>query len=474
MANCRLFWSLVSLLISSVFVHGRPFTILVYNVENLFDADGVAVYDDYKPSVYTPMHMRTKLVNIARVVSQVDEGRGPDVILFQEIEVDRTPDHEPSAETRLLAVFNTRGLTGYTVVVGSDSADKPHEDGNQRAIKCALFTRFPVKAVRNHPTLTARNILEVELEVDGSKLYVFNNHWKSGASDPATESIRLANARTLRARIDQILKGDPNADIVLGGDFNSQYNQSRRYGTTMRETGINDVLKSQGNELAVRSPQRDLYNLWFELPVAGRGSDTFRGEWGTLMQLIISRGLYDQRGVQYVDNSFGVLKVKGLNSTDEGTPVRWSNEGPAGSGFSDHFPIYARFTTVKDNRPERWIALTRPSPSDDSPTQAIRLPERGVDFAKAVALSRIPDAARLRDGSFTGKLIQVEGRVGTGPRLILEALNDTWDVWVPDPTLRDELRARWKAGDNVSFYGILGLFKGRWQFVIEKKEWVHR
>ena len=70
----------------------------------------------------------------------------------------------------------------------------------------------------------------------------------------------------------------------------------------MKTTGLNDVLRSQGNELAVRGPQRDLYNLWFELPAPERGSDTYRGEWGTLMHLIISRGLYDFRGVQYVDN----------------------------------------------------------------------------------------------------------------------------------------------------------------------------
>ena len=61
----------------------------------------------------------------------------------------------------------------------------------------------------------ARNILEVELEIDGARLYVFNNHWKSGASDPVTEKIRVASARVLRARLDQILKADPHVDIIL-------------------------------------------------------------------------------------------------------------------------------------------------------------------------------------------------------------------------------------------------------------------
>ncbi|HRE82432.1 MAG TPA: hypothetical protein PLN52_15405, partial [Opitutaceae bacterium] len=46
---------------------GRTFTVLVYNVENLFDADGIAVYDEYQPSLYTPAHLKTKVTNAARV-----------------------------------------------------------------------------------------------------------------------------------------------------------------------------------------------------------------------------------------------------------------------------------------------------------------------------------------------------------------------------------------------------------------------
>jgi hypothetical protein len=200
----------------------------------------------------------------------------------------------------------------------------------------------------------------VLVEVDGAPLYVFANHWKSGASDPVTEEARVANARTLRTRVDEILRADPNADLILGGDFNSQYNHKQR-NPRMKVTGLNDVLGSQGNELAVRGKQRDLYNLWYELPPAERGSDTYRGEWGTLMHLIVSRGLYDYRGVQYVDNSFAVAKFPGLNVDATGVPVRWSGDGQTGSGFSDHFPISARFTTVKDGRTDRWIALQKAS-----------------------------------------------------------------------------------------------------------------
>ena len=102
--SCRRFLSglLVALLLAPLAVSARPFSVLVYNVENLFDADGVAAYDDYQAPGYGQRQLDTKLRNIAEIIARLDDGRGPDVILFQEIEVDRTPDREPSASDQLL------------------------------------------------------------------------------------------------------------------------------------------------------------------------------------------------------------------------------------------------------------------------------------------------------------------------------------------------------------------------------------
>ena len=478
----------------------RPFIVVAYNVENLHDVDGIAQFEDYQPSKYSKAHALTKLTNIARVVAQFEGGRGPDVILFEEIEVDFTPSTTPPdydailaryagltieemlgpkfdaaigdlpAEALLAKAFADRGLTGYHVIAGENI--KTAESTHPLAQKCVVFTRFPVKRVRSHPTLDARAILEVEVEVDGAPLYLFDNHWKSGASDPATETIRVANARTLRTRLDEILRADPNADIILGGDFNSQYNQKQRY-PKMKVTGINDVLGSQGNELAVRGPSRDLYNLWYELPAAERGSDTFRGEWGTLMQLIVSRGLYDFRGVQYVDGSFGVAKFPGLNMEADGTPKRWSFDGPAGSGFSDHFPVFAKFITVPDGRTDRYLPLHNASTDRGGPP-----PESRIDFSKielekvALTADSLPPGASLRAEANKGKIVRVDGKVARGPRLAVEFLGETYDVWSFDPKLRAELRAAHRAGQPFRFYGELGQYKERWQFVIQDASWV--
>jgi len=474
----------------------RSFSVVAYNVENLFDADGVAAYDDYKDPKYTAAHFATKLTNIAKVLATVDKGAGPDVILFCEIETDQTPDSTvkdagkwleahagktqgellaqtplPSelagvqAEVWLLKALEERGLRGYTVVNGDDRS-------SGIAVKCLILSRFPVKKTRLHPIQNARPIVEAELDVEGHSLFVFANHWKSGAGNADTEVDRLANARTLRTRLDEILKDDPNADIIVGGDLNSHYNQKARY-RELKETGINDILGSQGNELVLRGKERDLYNLWFELPSDARGSDVFRGEWGTLMHLIVTRGLYDMRGVQYEDNSFAVMKIPGLNADSLGLPVRWKPYVSPGVGFSDHFPLYARFRTVSDNRADRWMPLTKPNTDDADAT--LKVDYAPVDlFKNAVTFSALPAGVDLRDGMYTGKIFRVEteGYTNDKGHVKVKLGGLEYDVFSRQKEVRDLLRKRVVEDKPLRFYGELGVYKGNWQFLVQGKEWV--
>ena len=484
---------------AAAWAQARGFIVVAYNGEHLVDLDGVTWLEDYKPKRYTPTHALTKLRNFSRLMAKFEHGRGPDVILLNELETDNTPAAKPvdpaelakryagtslevmlgagftreigdlPIEVLMLKALEENGMPGYRAVVGDQVVVTSAHPIEQ---KCAVFTRFPIRAARSHATVDARAILEVQLEVDGALLYVFSNHWKSGASDPATEKTRVENAKTLRTRLDEILRDDPNADIIIGGDLNSMYNHKQRY-PALKPTGINDILGSQGNELAIRGKERDLYNLWYELPLAERGSDTFRGEWGTLMHLIISRGLYDYRGVQYVDNSFAVAKFSGLNMDPMGLPLRWSGEGPTGSGFSDHFPIFAKFVTVADNRADKYLALQSPAEEKAEP------PVRRIDYA-AIDLEKVavrpdqlaPDVSIRTPANF-GKLYRIEGRVVPSERgTSVEFRGETFEVFSHDPALRARLRTEFRPGTTVSFYGELGQYRGQWQFVIHDPSWV--
>jgi Endonuclease/Exonuclease/phosphatase family len=479
----------------------HSFAVVVYNVENLHDADGVALYDDFQGDKYTPAHLLVKITNVATILAKVDKGVGPAVVAFNEIELDQTPDSTVKdydkwlasvsgttakallqqsplpaefaglpAEAWLLKACADAGLTGYHVVI---TDEKPRQNA---AIRNVLFTRFPVLSTRTLPVEDARPILEVVLDVDGHPLTVFVNHWKSmrGKSPADTEPARRQNAGVMRARLDELLKIDPNADILVVGDLNSSYNHKQIHRDLGGPSAINDILGSQGNELAVRGKQRDLYNLWFELPSDQRTSEVFDNKWGTLINLIVSRGLYDQNGVQYIDNSFAVMKFAGLNMSSLGRPNAFSR-GKVPYGFSDHFPLYARFRTVDTKAKDQWMPLSRPSETETGPETLIPAEISNASlFDTAVKPADLPAGADIRDGTYDGKIFYIEetAYVDDKGHVKVKVGGLEYDVFSHNKELRATLRDQARPGAKLHFYGELGTFKGAWQFVVQDKEWL--
>jgi endonuclease/exonuclease/phosphatase family metal-dependent hydrolase len=361
----------------------QTFTVLVYNVENLTAADGRTLSEDYGPSRYSRAHLLTKLNNIARVIARFDEGKGPDVILFQEIERDFMMDqylfdhagmlrHFQGAtieemlgrdygpdvarvpvEGLLLKTLHDRGMKGYRVAAADDAAQAKAR--RHVAHLNVVFTRFPIAAIRTHMVPDMPAILEVQLEINGYPLYLFNNHWIGDALEEKAEDRRVRTARILRARLDDILAVRPDADIIIGGDFSCFYNHGARL--RIPRTALS-LLGSQHDKRALRG-EAELYNLWYDVPSGERGSEIYNGVWSTFMQMMISRGLFDFYGVQYVNQSFRVAEFPDLNMTDDGRPWRWSFKG-SGAGFSEHFPVSAQFTIVRNNRTDLFINLTPP------------------------------------------------------------------------------------------------------------------
>lgn len=477
-----------------------PFTVVIYNMENLHDADGVAVYDDYQPEVYTPRHMATKVTNAASLMTRFRGGEGPDIILFNEIEIDQTPSSsvddvrafldkwkqvgvgdlmmdEPMhaelvgvpAEVWLLKALEDAGLRGYEMAVGDDQPS-PASAERRKAIKNVTYSKFPIVAVRQHQVERARVILETEIDVAGHQLFVFNNHWKSGASSPQEEQVRIGNARVLRDRLDEILEANPSADIIVGGDLNSHYNQKARNPRMIR-TGIDDELEVGYSEPALQSGESSLYNLWYELTPEQRGSDVYRGEWGTLMHIILSPGLYDTAGIQYQDNSFRVAHLPGINSGIAGAPIRWSSGGDSGSGYSDHLPIYAHFRTVEDGRTDRFMPLENPSDTPPS-AEVFRVDYASADLTAALSVDSLPDDVDLRDGSYNHQLFRVKGEAVGARYPKVRYGGEIYDIYSPHEEIRNKLSAQAARDRSLEFYGVLGTYKGNWQFVVHDISWV--
>ncbi len=494
----------------------REFSVLVYNVENLFDLDGVALFDDYKPfsrenpQGYRIEHFRTKIRHIVEVVESIDGGKGPDVILFQEFEGDQTQNEEKGKKGGEGAedVFKTiaalperprveellgdekkltdfwRNLPAYAWLalsledaglhyphVVSADYDPPASADEGPVHANAVFSRFPITRTRSHPLMRARAILEAEIEVDGHSLIVLNNHWKSGAGGAEQEIIRIQNASVLRDRLDAILKENPRQDVLLAGDFNSHYNQRWLFPDWPR-TAINDVLGSQGDEMAlIEGEGPDLYNLWYELPFEERGSELYRGYWGTLMQMLITPGLYDLAGLQYIDQSFQVVKLEGRNvEPTQGAPFRWMAVGE-GAGYSDHFPVIARFQTVAEPG-DGFVHLENPSRVRNGPDQQPKGKTAPLDPSQVIDLMTFETLENFSQAKNLGKLVKAKGTVRDGRRVMLETGIGAIEVWIPDADYRERFKQAFgPEGKEVEFVGLIGWYRGRWQIELADPSW---
>ena len=345
------------------------FDVVAYNVQNLFDTDGISLYDDYKPDFYGETELSNKLKVICQVLRKIGGPTGPSVVLLQEIEVDRTPEGHPSATQRLISSLRKEGLGPYHYRLGYDPDGPPEK---WPAVHCLTLSKFPIVKSRLHPIQMARPILETTIDVGGGSFTLFNNHWKSGASSPEMENHRLQNATTLRKRIDTLVASSPDLDFLVGGDLNSHYNQSTVYASNMKKTGINGILGSMGKEHQPETKGAELYNLWHEIPPRERGSDAWRGKWGTLMHILLPPSLYDDKGISYLNDSFKVAKFQELNQrTETGIPRKWSNELD-GFGASDHFPLVAKFSN-QGQKPQKGKGFEEVEPS-----------LRKVDFSLAI------------------------------------------------------------------------------------------
>lgn len=493
------------LLCASSLLSAREFEVMVYNVENLFDHDGIAEFSDYRPNSpvnpygYSRKHVLRKLEAVANTLATVNQGAGPEVVLFQEFELDRSPEstvEDPAAFLRqtadrsvaellasgdsrftglpswalVLKTLHDRGMTGYHVALPETGPELSHEPAHQNAV----FSKFPVLYTRSYPTEKARTILEAGLDVEGKRLIVFNNHWKSGASRPGTEDIRVANARDLLKAVLEVVERDPLADVIVGGDLNTYYNAPEYFADKAdwenTDTFAIEVLGPQHQEHAMTRLDGPLfYNLWHELPEDQRGSELYRGKWGTLMQILLTRGLYHKSGVRYVDGSFQVVRLPGENTAGPFAQPRGWHFSDGGGGYSDHFPIMATFSS-SESAASAFMELDEPNQAPPPAT----LPS--VNYA-AIDPAELPRTEELAGKPLnawmkrSGELFLVEGKVVTYEPMVIRTGGEYFGLYAWDQETSNALK-HFRPGDSIILIGELGRYRGEKQFVIQDISWV--
>jgi len=313
--------------------------IATYNVENLFDLKKNGYeYIEYIPNTQANWNKKTyaiKLKNTARVIKDINA----DIIALQEIE-------SLQALKDLRYTLKKAGLYYQYFKI----ADKKNT-----TIKVAILSKIPfvyTKELTVTSSYKYRNILEAKFKINHQDLYLFVNHWKS-KSGP--ESRRIVSAKVLRKRIKEL---GVDKNIVLLGDFNSDYEEYKRFkrkrklNNTNGRTGINDVLhtKHQTTKASlVKSDERYLYNLWYDTKKDERYTYIFRGKKEAMDNIIVSQSLLRNNGIKYKNNSINAFKAdylfKGKNI------YRWKMSWRKpykhkGKGYSDHLAVIANFVVL--------------------------------------------------------------------------------------------------------------------------------
>ena len=253
------------LLLFPLFLYAKPFKVATYNVENLFDASYQGTeYEEYIPGKHNwnKRMVEIKLNHTAEVICDVDA----DIIGLQEVE-------NKHIFKQLITKLDKVGCAyKYSAITAKKAA----------SIQVALLSRYPItrkKDLQVSYSPRVRNILEVEVEVQGKSLTLFVNHWKSKAYK-GYESKRIAYAKTLQRRIARL---SPSKEYVIMGDFNSDYNAyltlDEKNNDTKGKTGFSDVLRTKVEENEMSKAKQGIhYTLWKELAVEDRWSYKFYGK----------------------------------------------------------------------------------------------------------------------------------------------------------------------------------------------------
>ncbi len=309
--------------------------IVSYNIENLFD-----ITDDPHNSGdndWTPNGKKKwdkerydkKISDLSKVISSINDKELPDIVGICEIE-NRKVLEDLVADTLLLA---------------ADYGIAHEQSPDPRGIDVALIYKKSEFEYISHQAIEVRladnakyhtrDILHVVGLVNKKDtLHVFVNHWKSRSGGQAeTEHKRLNAAKILRSQVDNILKNDENANIVILGDMNDE----------PQDKSIAEVLNATNNRNS--KDNLELFNAMLDKDLEEKGSYSYKGAWNMLDNIIISQNLMKNRlGFHICTNEGEIFKEEWFmyyqTKIDEFIPSKTYGGKNYYGGYSDHLPVY--------------------------------------------------------------------------------------------------------------------------------------
>lgn len=308
-----------------------------WNVENLFDDKPNDLFNEADKEfdrwfVRDPKARQQKYDNLASVLCNLNEGRGPDILALAEMESHRSGELLAEAMNKRLK----NPQLAYQQILFKDAQ-------GGRSIGTAILTRLPVVG---QPFLMGdrQRILHVRVKVQDQELNLLATHWTSRVSDESGRG-RAHYAEVIYNNVRGWCNRNPNAKVLICGDFNDNPDDTS---VVKYLHGVSDPARCKVGE---RDP--NLLNLfgrrWEEIQKLGKrdgGSHYFRRDPMIFDQILVSPGMLTGEGWRCLPESATIV-TRGNNLVNRfGAPLRFGSERDEvplnRRGCSDHLPVTVR------------------------------------------------------------------------------------------------------------------------------------
>lgn len=318
----------------------KPYKVVFYNFENLFDTinDPGVLDDEFTPDApkrWNTAKYTRKLSNLERVLFDIaaTDQNFPVVIGVSEVE-NRSVMEDVIAQPKLAA--------GNYRIVHYDSPDA-------RGIDVGFYYRPDVLKLEGSaaipfvmpgmPDFKTRDFVTMWGTIDGEPFFFLVSHWPSRlGGKSASEAKRLAAAEQVRHIIDSVQTANPATKVVVMGDLNDD----------ATDKSVIKGLRARGRLEEVG--KGDMFNPFIGVFKAGYGTLAYRDEWNLFDNIIVSENL--------ATGSTGALRLQPIGDTKfyggifrrpymiqkegqyKGYPLRAFVGNDFQGGFSDHLPVY--------------------------------------------------------------------------------------------------------------------------------------
>lgn len=300
-----------------------------WNVENLFDTSTSADRPEYLQKElkgelkgWTSAILEKKVKQLASIIMQMNDGKGPDLLGVCEVENAAVLD-------RLVAAL---------APLQRDYAVAHHDTSDQRGIDIAFVydrARFTAEEQFHYVVLkrtATRDLFQVNFRtMGGNVISVIGNHWPARMVDPAYRIIAAETLSYWIQRIHEIVGGEPC--VVAMGDFNDE---------PFSRSLADFALSTESSTKVLRARNYRLFNLMWPLVGQGITSYVYSGTPNMLDQFLVTKGMLRKDAPLYpVRPSVRVLRYPEMVTGLYKGPRRFGRPSSKldVEGFSDHFPI---------------------------------------------------------------------------------------------------------------------------------------